>query len=183
MRTEEPRVSEILAGPAFSSGSLRGKSAPPPGCLMLVCPKSLEVLHSLLCREALECLPSAVIKCPASNLRKDGCILVCSSKGCFPSWQGKAWSQEQKVELVPSHSSQEAESKQQVGLGYKTSKAVPYDTLPPVRLHLLEVLQPSQTAPSVRGPPSAQLHDAVNDILNSNLVFPDTLPRYSPCSW
>jgi hypothetical protein len=39
----------------------------------------------------------------------------------------------------------EAESRQEVELGYKTSRPTPKDQLPPVRLYLLKVLQLSQT--------------------------------------
>jgi hypothetical protein len=40
-----------------------------------------------------------------------------------------------------------AESKQEVELGYKASRPTHCDLLPPVKLHLLRVLRPSQTVP------------------------------------
>lgn len=82
--------------------------------------------------------PISGIKCLARNLRKERFILACSSKGRSPSWQGKAWWQEQGAAPdLPS-----TIRKQRV-----TRKTVPGNPLPPAWLHLLKALQPSPTSP------------------------------------
>lgn len=63
---------------------------------------------------------------------------------------GETWCQEQEPGCSHYIYTEEAEREQEVGLDYEASRPAHSDPLPPVRLHLLKVLQPSQSVPPAR---------------------------------